>query len=452
MVGRLPVPWRFAEPLLRLVAPATGEPPAAATGVDRPKPPQEWAALPLVGRCYVATVIALGGTATLLALPQITEHDAPLLTALLMLTVMTAFAKTTLPVPGSASTLSFCYVIDFTALLVLGPSAATLTSAVGAWTQGTFRARKHGAQYRIWFSIAALALTVRAAWFAYTRLGGVPGEPVALSALMTLAATAAVYFLSNTLLVAGAVATTTTQRTLAVWRSNFAPIWSGHLFGFCVASAASAGITRSKLWLFPFTLAILALTYESLHAYVEGLSDSLTDAMTELPNLRYLTRHAPAELDRARRGRASLAVLMIDVVDFKTINDTHGHRTGDRALREVARRLHGLVRSYDICARYAGDEFVLVLPGCHADEAQAKAAALQQAIAGAQFEASGTVVPLEISVGVAVYPQHGETFEELLSVADHAMFADKRAGRRVEHKAARAANQPLVNRGLAAAV
>ena len=457
MVGRLPVSWRFAEPLLRLVCPAPVESPAAGTRVDRPKPPQEWSTLPVASRCYVATVITLGAAAILLAVPQITDDDAPLVTALVVLTVMTAFAKTALPIPASASTLSFCYVIDFTALLVLGPAAATLTSAVGAWTQSTFRSRNNAARYRTWFSIAALALTVHAAWFTYTRLGGVAGEPLAASALVVLAATAVVYFLSNSLLVAGAVALTTRQRTVAVWRSNYAPIWPGHVFGFCVASAAAAGIARSKLWLFPFTLAILALTYEALHAYVEGLTDSLTDAMTELPNLRYLNRHAPPEIDRARRGRAPLAVLMIDVVDFKTINDTYGHRVGDRALREVARRLHGLVRSYDICARYAGDEFVVVLPGCHADEAQAKAAALQRVVAEAQFEvASGTAVPLEISVGVAVYPQHGETFEELLSVADHAMFENKRAASRnagrADRKAPSTAARPIVNRGLAPAV
>src|SRR5258705_12926031 len=104
----------------------------------------------------------------MLALQEISERDAPLLTALAVLSLITAFAKTTLSVPGSATTLSFCYVIDFTAMLVLGPAAATLTSALGVWTQATFRARKSGPRYRTWFSIAALALTVRASWLTYT--------------------------------------------------------------------------------------------------------------------------------------------------------------------------------------------------------------------------------------------------------------------------------------------
>src|SRR6185436_3760246 len=157
---------------------------------------------------------------------------------------------------------------------------------------------------------------------------------------------------------------------------------------------------------------ILALTYDTLHAYVEGLSESLIDPLTDLPNLRYLRTHAAQEVDRAQREATTLAVLMIDVVGFKTINDTYGHRAGDLALREVAQRLQASVRSYDICARYAGDEFVVVLPGCPAEEAQAKAIALQRAIAEARFEpAPGETRPLEISVGVAMYPEQGETFD-----------------------------------------
>jgi diguanylate cyclase (GGDEF)-like protein len=460
MLSGVSVLWRSTEPLFKIPRPYARERSVArGRADDRPQPPQEWPTLPLVARCYVALITALGAAAIAFALTQITDRDAPILTALAVLSVMTAFAKTTLPVPGSATTLSFCYVIDFTAMLVLGPAAATLTSALGVWTQATFRARKGGPRYRTWFSIASLALTVRAAWFTYTWFGGATGAAIGSSALVSLAATAIIYFLSNSILVAGAVALTTRQRTLTVWHSSYASIWPGHLFGLSVAVAASAGITRSKLWLFPFTLAILGLTYEKLHAYVEGLSESLTDAMTGLPNLRYLRAHAPQEIDRASRDNKAVAVLMIDVVDFKSINDTYGHRAGDMALCEVARRLHASVRSYDICARYAGDEFVVVLHGCPAEEARAKAAALQQAIADTRFEpASGETRPLEISVGVAMYPEQGETFDQLLSVADRAMFDNKRAtASRDTARAARRARPArkahlAVNRGLVPAV
>jgi diguanylate cyclase (GGDEF)-like protein len=196
--------------------------------------------------------------------------------------------------------------------------------------------------------------------------------------------------------------------------------------GFTVAVAAASGIARSKLWIFPFTFAILALTYEKLHAYVEGLSESLIDPMTELPNLRYLRTHAAQELDRARRQKNALAVLMIDLNDFKAINDNYGHRAGDLALRHVAARLQASVRSYDICARYAGDEFVVLLPGCNHDDAQTKAEVLQRAIAESSFEATeGITTSVNISIGFAVYPEEGQTFDELLTVADQQMFRNK---------------------------
>lgn len=458
MLSGVSVLWRSAGPIFKNARPYACERSVSRGRADQPQPPQEWAALPLAARCYVALVTALGAAAIAFAVPQITDRDAPILTALAVLSVMTAFAKTTLPVPRSATTLSFCYVIDFTAMLVLGPAAATLTSALGVWTQATFRARKGGPRYRMWFSIATLALTVRAAWFTYTWFGGATGLAIVPSTLVSLAATGAVYFLSNSVLIAAAVALTTGQRTLAVWRANYATIWPGHLFGFSVAVAAAAGIARSKLWLFPFTVAILSLTYDKLHAYVEGLSESLTDAMTGLPNLRYLRMHAPQEIDRASRDDKAVAVLMIDLVDFKSINDTYGHRAGDVALREVAQRLQASVRSYDICARYAGDEFVVVLHGCPAGEAQAKAAALQRAVADARFEpAAGETRPLEISVGVAMFPEQGETFDELLMVADQAMFENKRAAATRDaagagRRAQTGKRHLAVNRGLVPAI
>ena len=437
--------------LSRFLRPTSGPAGAVTNRSDRPAPPEAWNSLPLPARCFVASVVALGALALLAAVPQIGDGDAPMLTALAVLSLLAAFAKTALAVPGSASSLSFCYVIDFMTLLVLGPAPATLTTAVGVWAQGTFRVRNTGPRYRTWFSIAALALTVQASSFTYSRLGGQVAAAIVPSFALSLAAAATVYFLANSLLVAGAVALTTRKRTLTVWWTNYASLWPGHLLGCSVAIAAAAGITRSPLWLLPFALTIVGLTYEKLHAYVEGLSQSLVDAMTELPNLRYLRAHAPQEIDRARREQKPVAVLMIDLVDFKSINDTYGHRAGDVALREVARRLQGSVRSYDICARYAGDEFVVVLPGCPAEEAQVKAAALQRAVAETRFSpASGVVTPLEISVGVAIYPEQGTTFDELLSAADAEMFAHKRRAARRDVRSRSAA--PALGRGFAAAV
>src|SRR5690606_7769031 len=96
--------------------------------------------------------------------------------------------------------------------------------------------------------------------------------------------------------------------------------------------------------------------------------------------------HLARELARAARHKAEVSMLVLDLDNFKEINDTYGHHVGDRALRELARVLRTAIRPYDICVRYAGDEFVVVLAGCGREEAEHKRAELQETIDRAVFE------------------------------------------------------------------
>src|SRR5262249_2388180 len=108
-----------------------------------------------------------------------------------------------------------------------------------------------------------------------------------------------------------------------------------------------------------------------------------------------------------------------DLDSFKDINDTYGHHVGDRALREIAGVLRAGLRPYDICVRYAGDEFIVVLSGCGADEAERKRLELQTAVDQLHFEVrSGKALPLAISIGAAIFPHDGESYETLLATAD----------------------------------
>ena len=159
--------------------------------------------------------------------------------------------------------------------------------------------------------------------------------------------------------------------------------------------------------------------------------DSLTDPLTGLPNTRFLFMHLTRELARADRLKSEVALMVMDLDNFKAINDTHGHHVGDRALCEVARVLRTAIRPYDICVRYAGDEFIIVLSGCGIGEAEHKRNELQRGIEEVFFEARpGKRVPLGISVGAAVFPVDGESYESLLATADSRMYQDKSSRKR----------------------
>ena len=178
--------------------------------------------------------------------------------------------------------------------------------------------------------------------------------------------------------------------------------------------------------------------------------DSLTDPLTGLPNTRFMFMHLTRELARAERLKTEVSLLVMDLDNFKDINDTFGHHVGDRALREVASVLRIGIRPYDICVRYAGDEFIVVLSGCSADEAEHKRQELQRGIDEVFFEARpGKRLQLGISVGAAVFPQDGESYEALLATADSRMYQDKsgrkrRTGRDAPRPAALTGTTPYV--------
>jgi diguanylate cyclase (GGDEF)-like protein len=160
--------------------------------------------------------------------------------------------------------------------------------------------------------------------------------------------------------------------------------------------------------------------------YEQTRKDSLTDPLTGLQNTRSMYTHLSRELARAERLGSEVSLLVLDLDNLKTINDTYGHHAGDRALREVARVLKAGIRPYDICVRYAGDEFVVVLSGCGPDEAAHKRRELQQAVNEIVFEArQGEAVHVAGSFGAASFPQDGRSYEALLATADRLMYEDK---------------------------
>jgi diguanylate cyclase (GGDEF)-like protein/putative nucleotidyltransferase with HDIG domain len=154
---------------------------------------------------------------------------------------------------------------------------------------------------------------------------------------------------------------------------------------------------------------------------------ALTDTLTDLPNARSFHLALEQRVAECQRlNREPLSLLSMDLDDFKQINDTHGHAIGDRMLASVAAIIKKQFRQMDILARYAGDEFVAIMPMASGDVAEMVAERIRTAVESHDFTIrTGRTTRIGISIGIACFPNDGESAEELLSQAGHKMQQDK---------------------------
>ncbi len=164
------------------------------------------------------------------------------------------------------------------------------------------------------------------------------------------------------------------------------------------------------------------------HANAELAHRAFHDALTGLPNRQMLRDRLAHALLRAQRWQSSLAVLFIDLDRFKMVNDTLGHRIGDELLRAVAARLTSQIRKSDTVAREGGDEFIVLLEEVGTTENADKVTAKLQRALASPFLIEGHNLHCGGSIGIAMYPGHGEDAEELIRNADAAMFESKSRG------------------------
>ena len=154
---------------------------------------------------------------------------------------------------------------------------------------------------------------------------------------------------------------------------------------------------------------------------------ALHDPLTQLPNRTLLHDRCDHAIDVARRQTEPLALMLLDLDHFKEANDTFGHQFGDLLLRAVARRVAAAVRASDTVGRLGGDEFAVLLPNTNESGAQMAAAKLLKALEE-PFDIDGQVLEVTASIGIALYPRHGEDGSTLLRRADIAMYTAKRGG------------------------
>ncbi|WP_030441646.1 diguanylate cyclase [Actinoplanes subtropicus] len=184
----------------------------------------------------------------------------------------------------------------------------------------------------------------------------------------------------------------------------------------------------------------------NVRVHEEAQRLSLTDPLTGLWNYRYLRESLRREVERASRFGRMLAVLVLDLDHFKEVNDTYGHAAGDAVLGEFARRIRIGLREVDVAFRQGGEEFVVLLPETDAYGGIIVAERLGAAVRDrpVSIEERGSI-PVTVSIGVAVYPEHGTTVQEVLRAADDALYAAKNAGRDTYRLADGTKRLPKVN-------
>jgi len=182
------------------------------------------------------------------------------------------------------------------------------------------------------------------------------------------------------------------------------------------------------------------LLYKQLEQYSRALESlALHDALTGLPNRRLLFDRLASAIAHARRNKSTMAVMYLDLDGFKQVNDTLGHDAGDTLLRMVADRLVAAVRQEDTVARLGGDEFVIALwESNHADGVARLASKVIHAVSQ-PYRIQGRGVNITASVGIGIYPMHGEKVETLMKSADLALYEAKHAGKNNYRIAARTA-------------
>jgi diguanylate cyclase (GGDEF)-like protein/PAS domain S-box-containing protein len=174
----------------------------------------------------------------------------------------------------------------------------------------------------------------------------------------------------------------------------------------------------------------IALALANLRLRETLKSQSIRDPMTGLFNRRYMEETLERELRRAERRKAMVGVIMIDIDHFKQFNDTNSHLAGDALLRALGEFLQANFRGEDVVCRYGGEEFVLILPEASVEATVRRAEALRERVKVLHVPYRGALLGgITVSLGVATFPQHGDSVDAVLRAADAALYKAKSTGR-----------------------
>jgi diguanylate cyclase (GGDEF)-like protein len=394
----------------------------------------------LVAYIALITTVYVAAIAVAVAVEPWPEpwHNLWLFGALLLCTALTV--ELTKRTGENAGLIKDVYGVWELPLAILLPPIFTLVAPIFRFTLTQLRIRPVPLHRRV-FSAAVMGLSNASASLVFhaitgQRMGIPPavGSPATLWVVAVAVGAAALWVVNTSLLfpaIKGSDPTATLRGTILARESV-----QNDGTESCVAVLVTLGIAVTPLTIllaFPF----VTLLQRSFR-HVQLVNASRVDTKTGLLNAGTWEREAATEVARAVRTRTSLAVALIDIDHFKTVNDSFGHLAGDRALRAVARALSIPLREYDLVGRFGGEEFALLLPQAKALDAYRIAERIRTHIGSMPItvsdDAKAEPVSLSISIGVAALgakwdSSSGAQLTELLAAADGALYQAKRNGR-----------------------
>lgn len=204
----------------------------------------------------------------------------------------------------------------------------------------------------------------------------------------------------------------------------FPLIYNGDLLGVLAFEGVRTVSLREEL---DIAAKYVAFAYK----YLEAKNMSYLDELTGLYNQRYLPQVLDHEIERCKREDSAFSLLFLDIDFFKMVNDGRGHLVGSKLLIELGHVLMRQIRSCDYAFRYGGDEFIILLGGSNAKNSEKVAERIRKAVETHNFEIDGHRFNLTISIGLSSFPQHSQTAQGLIQLADQAMYYGKRKSRNI---------------------
>jgi diguanylate cyclase (GGDEF)-like protein len=369
----------------------------------------------------VAPVCAAGLAAVVAATVSFTtaSHSATVVAGVAAFLAASLLADR-FPVPVDdldANGVSLAFVFGLSAIVLFGWAAGVLVVSA---TPAIMQFLERRPPIRIAYNSCAFALAAVAAGLVIAPIGG---DSPAVTAARVVVATYVCY-LVNVLLITAVVA----RATRNSWPGLIASSIHKTLLPFTLMG--SAVLTLVVLWQRAPLLSLalvgpllaIQLYQRALLRALRAVRLALTDPLTSLGNHRHFHERLARELEHALRGGRSLALCLVDIDDFKRINDQFGHPEGDRVLSQVATRLRQSGEAF----RLGGDEFAVLLPGSDAGEALTAASSIVERISRLDFAEMGAVT---VSAGIALAPQHARERDELLRLVDTALYRAKENGK-----------------------